>query len=691
MAPTNKHYPVFEKGSPSAHYLQITNFSVNYLEALLVNLMHLELPMDLDKPDSNYETLQKHLLKRERTVRHAFQFQIEKLFSDFKLIRRTRLNTSRASDWLSLGLAGENSSRVQNSIESISNRYQKQFEPRLQTLLKRLKTLVHRTDEVMDDNPLSPQKLCYAFYASIEALNLTSIKTTQLFELFDHILDEQLGNFYIQMDLGMYYLDILPELTDPALFNTVPAGEPDLQDDTPSVVTIPELAVPNDREYILLVNKHLRSRKEVIIRKKENRAKLEHQITIFRQAILSGSFEHARNFDEFKKNIKDLITPQQEQEIYKFIRYFSNLLNNSLLSAPTSQQLSRLSCALVELVMIEPNFFISISHPVNDFIQSIIDFEIRATHQGKSLEELTRIVDRLVTLESPTEADFLPFIEEYEKFRKGEMKLLALQIEQQQQLDNALKSDVLKLVNDITRTLVVDRETLSFFYDDWQLLLLQIARKIGFESDEFNQSLEIAKVLAWSLDENKGQSHPEYHHLSFSSLLKAIDKGLNSLNFSSEHRNRVRKQLVKEFRQCSLRASISVVSFDSDHTNHDISQFSMMIGDKSSQLTDMNKRATVAESLKAQSDEAAKMELGTWVEIRPDKNTQYKRAKLKWKSLDSSQFIFVDQRGHKIKQTQAQDLGIQLADGRIKILNTPSKPAESRARLGGGYDFINEK
>lgn len=118
MASENEHYPRFKKGSPSAHYLQISNFSVNYLEALLVNLMHLELPAQLEKSSHSYEVLQKHLLKRERTVRHAFQFQIEKLFSDFKLIRRTRLNANRASDWLSLGLAGQNSSHVQNSIES---------------------------------------------------------------------------------------------------------------------------------------------------------------------------------------------------------------------------------------------------------------------------------------------------------------------------------------------------------------------------------------------------------------------------------------------------------------------------------------------------------------------------------------------------------------------------------------------
>ena len=690
MASSNDHYPRFTKGSPSAHYLQISNFSVNYLEALLVNLMHIDLPTQLEKPAPSYEALQKQLLTRERTVRHAFQFQIEKLFSDFKLIRRTRLNANRASDWLSLGLAGQSSSQVQHSIETIANKYQKQFDARLQTLLKRLKTLVHRTDEVMDDNPLSPLKLCHAFYASFEALNLTSMKTCQIFELFDHILDDQLGNFYIQMDLGMYYLDILPELTDPALFTTAPEQTEPENDETQFSEPELDLTPVNDREQILLINRILKTRKKVLEKKNQHLNKVEQQLQQFRQAIAEDSFDYASLFIEFQQNIEGIISPQQHQEIQKFTRYFSNLLNNSLLSEPFTRQLSRLSCVLVEMVMIEPDFFSSISHPVNDFVQSIIDFEIRIKHQGNSLHRLSQIIDSLVSLQNPTVGDFKPSIDAYEQFKDEQINLLIQQIEEQKRHDKILKQEVLQQVNEITQSLVVDRETLSFFYDDWQILLLQIARKIGLESDEFTHSLEIARMLSWTLDENRADSHPEYSDLSFTSLLKAIDKGLNSMNFSSEHRNRTRKQLVKEFKQCNNRTSISVVSADQQHATNELSQFSMMISDKSSQLTDMNKRSTVAANAKEKTENADRMELGTWVEIKINTSKPYKRAKLKWKSLDNSQFIFVDQRGHKVKQTLAYELERELAAGSIKVLNTPSTGG-SKTLLGSGYDCYTDK
>ncbi len=219
MGQATDQYPRFEHGSPSAQYQQISNFSVNYLEGLLVNLIHMELPDNrLEKDSEVYVDLQQRLHQRERTVRHAFQFQIEKRFSEFRLIRRSRLNANRSSDWQSLGLAGQNPSRVLSRIEDISEKYTKQFEPRLDTLTQRLKLLVHRSDQSKDDNPLSPENLCNAFLSSVDALKLTGLQTCQLFELFDFILESQLDNFYIQIDLGMYYLDILPELTDPELF-----------------------------------------------------------------------------------------------------------------------------------------------------------------------------------------------------------------------------------------------------------------------------------------------------------------------------------------------------------------------------------------------------------------------------------------------------------------------------------------
>ena len=115
MIPALQQFPRFEKGSPSTEYQQIINFCVNYLEGMLVGLIHMDIPIELEAHASEIKLLQQRLISRERTVRHAFQFQIEKYFSDFKSISRTRLRIN----FTHAGLSDHKTSRIQDIIQSI--------------------------------------------------------------------------------------------------------------------------------------------------------------------------------------------------------------------------------------------------------------------------------------------------------------------------------------------------------------------------------------------------------------------------------------------------------------------------------------------------------------------------------------------------------------------------------------------
>jgi len=685
MEPEIKQYPIFEKGSSSAQYQQISNFCVNYLEGLLVNLMHMELPEQLQSDQSAYEAIQQELLKRERTVRHAFQFQTEKLFSDFKSIRRTRLRANRSSDWLSLGLTGHNSSKLNKSIENINAKYQLRFDQPLLTQSKRLKTLVHRSDDAQDDNPISPLSLCNAFVASIEALKLTTNKSCQLLELFDVILDDQLQNFYVEIDLGLYYLDILPHLTDPALFKE-PVEE--VVSDNPSE-TLTAAEPQQDSGVVLQISTHLHKSKKLHGKKEKARKLIPKQLKSFRQATQSGTFEHEMEFEQLIENIGELMLGNTLSDLQKFSQFYNRLLDNPLLNAPLRLQLSRLSYPLVELVLVDPFFFRSSSHPVNDFIQSVVDFEIRYQHRDQSLSQLTSLIDQLLLIKRPALCDFQPLTSAYEDFKQIETERIKQKKKQQQVAEETLKNDILELVNDITKTLIVETETMSFFYEDWHLLLLQLARKIGPDSNEFNQAIEIARMLAWSLDENR-EDNTQYKKQSFTHLLKAIDKGLNAVNFSNEHRHRVRKQLVKDFKNNNDNTQVSIFDSQATHSSDSVTQFSTTITRKSSQLTDIKIRSASVQSNAASTLTAMDVTVGSWVEIKLDKQKKAKRAKLKWKSANNNQFIFVDQRGHKIKESNQAELDEELVNGIIILLKAPSLAGKTKSSLGSGFHCFSK-
>lgn len=658
-------YPRFEKGNASAQYQQIMNYCVNYLEGLVVNLMYMDLPENLEKTPDSYQQLQQALVKRERTVRHAFQFQVEKLFLDFKHIRRTRLHANRSSDWLSIGLTGQNSSKVQGSLEDIADKYQHQYETNLLTVSKRLKTLVHRSDEMLDDNPLRPDKLCNAFLASIEALSFSGIKICQLLELFDQVLENWLGDFYSHMELGLYDLGILPELTDLSIF-TQPEEELNEVDE--------DLLESQDVSHEVADNNNLLKLE-----------KLKELLSTFKNETEKGSLNYADSYARLEQDIAELVTPKQNGEIVKFTQYFNRLLDNPLLSSPLKMQLSRLSSPLVRMVLDDPFFFRSSSHPVNDFLHSIIDYEIRHKYDDNNLGMLSELIDQLLKLDNPVLSDYLPIINGFETYKQNELERKTLEKQKQEEEDKKISDYVLNQVNHITKSLKVSNEALAFFYDDWQLLLLRLAKKTGTESDEFMQTIDLARMLAWSLLEQKTPDHPDYHTHSFTSLLKAIDKGLNSLDYSSEHRHRVRKLLVKEFKNNSQQMEIKVVTKSSRKPSLPFNQ--NFNPDNSIEYPMPDAQFSHDDpGFSEEREFAQNMRIGTWVEVSMDRKTK-KRAKLKWKATDYSLYIFVDQRGHKIRECSIESLMEDLASGDIKLLHAPPIGAANKPALGAGFHF----
>ncbi len=699
MNNTTKAYPLFTKGSPSAQYQQISNFCVNYTEGLLISLMHLEIDEEFGESPEAYKKLQKKLQQRERTIRHAFQFQIEKLFSDFKTLRKTRLHANRSSDWLTLGLTGQNASIVRASIEKSSENLNAIYEKPLATINERLKTLVHRTDSTHSENPVTPENLCNAFLSCIEALTFTSKQLSQLIGLYDRVLSLFLADLYQQLDLGMYYLDILPELTDPEIFRENSATEkppeifsPDTDADHSDNQTVQETAAsaveekpeaeitpetPDQDEPVSDLSDviHLVST--------ENPNELEIKLEEFLSLTSQGSLDYSLLFASFLHSTKSLFESRQRNEVFRFLNFFTHLLDNPRLSQALKIQLSRLSEPLLRLVLVDPFFFRSSNHPVNDFLLSIIDYEIRygATHSTADL--ISPLFDQLLQSDRVTLDDFLHIIRDFDDLKDSETTRIHEKKHEDKQEQQKIKQEVLDLVNQITEKLLVEPEVLGFFYDDWQLLLLQIASKIGQKSTSFIQAVEIARMLAWSLDENH-EDNPEYSRYSFASLLKAIDKGLISLNFSAEHRNRKRKLLVREFRKIqAAKAPVIAKSKKSLNSFNSFEQFNDTITQFSINLSDLTHVKPIEDA--ALADFLNSLQYGSWVEIREDRKSRFKRGKLKWKSQDNSRFIFIDQRGHKINESTLDQLKQYYADDMIKVLSKPTPFSSKRPTLGHGY------
>lgn len=609
----------------------------------MVSLMHMELPAELEQHRDEIQILQEQLQSRERTIRHTFQFQIEKYFADFKSTRRSRIGVSHSSDSVSRSvLTGQKASRIQATIESISQRHQEAHKNQLLNTARRLKTLVHRADETTDDNPISPVKLCSAFLASIETLNITNKKTQHLFSLLDHTLSNQLDHFYHQIDLGLYYLDILPGLSDPSIF-TIP-------EETPPPAEIEASETDSAEVYIQTVRMQADELAAIAC---VDDSKLEQILADFTKATQNGTRQLQRLFSALKASIAAYIDEQQLVDLEKFSHFYSNLLDNTRLSAALKMQLSRLTGPLLPLILADSSFFSSNSHPVNDLLLSIVDYELRFKHQPEEIAHLSSAIDTLLCNSHPDISSFQSLILGYEA-------LIIKELQRQQAIERArieeqqIQQQMLEMVNELTAELVVSHEAMSFFYDDWQLFLFHVAQQAGSQSNEFKLAVDITKQLCWFLDEKKQDLHPDYEPLSFKSLLTEIEKGLIALSFSSEHRHRIRKLLIAEYKQNNQQSSFTIQS----------SSKSMLSG----RLT-----GSVQSKVNTATQFNGELKLGSWVEIKHSSGKPYIRAKLKWKSPDNSLFIFIDQRGHKVLEINSLKLEQEFNNGNIRSLKGSSR------------------
>lgn len=680
MSEQNHLFPNFEKTSLAGQYQQISNYCIDHLEGWLVSLMHMEVPENLERPAESYVPLLEAMQKRERTIRHSFQFQIEKHFNDFKSIRRTRLRANRSSDFLVLGFVGQSASSVQQLVEQISEKYQKLHETRILNQNLRLKALVHRFDDDLHDDPLCPLSLTNAFLASIETLNLTALKTRQLLELFETVMEAQIDKLYKQIDLGMYYLDLLPELTKPELYSD-PAGA--LADPIPEPEEEPEEI---EQARLLLIHQVLKSGRS---EHRKNAEKQIHEIfSQYRRWSRHGTADIDRLFSRLETHLAPFLADRKYVDLVEFNQYFAHLYHSPKLGDKFRDLLIRFSGPFQRIALNDPFLNRSSKHPIQHFLQDLIEFGSEHDIDSEPLDKLTEGLKRLNHKTETTVTDFFPLIDQFESSKKRYFEQLQIEKEREIEKQQRQKREILEFINQITGRLVLENETLAFFYDDWQLLLNQIAEKLGSNSIEFEQALDIARLLSWSFDDNR-EDNQQYSRYSFTSVLKAIDKGLASLNYSSEHRNRTRKNLLAEFKTHNKEKPSGFTVITGPQSGRSVStQFNGFFGGVSP-FTSFSHHAQPKPNVNITATLSDKIQLGAWVEILNLGERHFRRARLKWKSTDNNQFIFIDQRGHKLKECDRITLDIEYSQENIRLLNNPSSFGKNITQLGDGFKVYN--
>jgi len=151
------------------------------------------------------------------------------------------------------------------------------------------------------------------------------------------------------------------------------------------------------------------------------------------------------------------------------------------------------------------------------------------------------------------------------------------------------------------------------------------------------------------LDKHCHGDHPEHPLISFKTLLKEIDISLDALNYSGEHRTRIRKQLVKEHK--SVNTPVDFKYFPST-TGQNFQHGEALAQDNTQPVPPQN----------AAHIQAGKLQRGDWVDIKRAEPNQFHRAKLQWVSADRQQYSFIKLHGHRSYRYTLPELDHAVSD-----------------------------
>ena len=187
-------------------------------------------------------------------------------------------------------------------------------------------------------------------------------------------------------------------------------------------------------------------------------------------------------------------------------------------------------------------------------------------------------------------------------------------------------------------------------------------------------------MLAWSLDPNRPEN-PHYASQRFTVLLREIDRALRSLDYPPQHRQRLRRILVRQFRRASRPTAIYAVQ-PLQPASPAVQPFFGRLGEKRPPWAARPK----PEQPELYPDMASLLQIGDWIEVKPQPGSGWRnpqRGKLRWQSTDGV-YRFFNQRGSIILETDADGLNRLFARGEASLLK-PFSSTGLGGSLGSGF------
>jgi hypothetical protein len=307
--------------------------------------------------------------------------------------------------------------------------------------------------------------------------------------------------------------------------------------------------------------------------------------------------------------------------------------------------------------------------------------------------------------------------------------------EKDRQIEDA-RAAASKLITKLTRNRDLSFEVIDFLETIWSSVLFNAYLSLGAKSNHWRNLKRISTTFVWTLIPKHTEQERLKIIKTIPALLRALSKGMDLVNIKSEVQNRIFQMLAGEHARIVKLTSKNIVTRVDDETvwpedagaeafaaaqgidpaeapdlelttdqagevqilENEVDDDSITIisaAETSDVIDDLNQftvgvkrgQIKVDEEIVMESAEgeefdlfdesedhlqlAQSLEIGSWVEFT-DSESKFQVARLSWKSKVTSNLVFVNRQGHKVRNCSINGFAMELRSGRAKCIESSS-------------------
>jgi len=571
----------------------------------------------------------------------------------------------------------------------------------------RLEYLEIMCDEMFDKEALDPKHVCEIFQKTIENLEIAIDVKLIFYKLFDQEICSKLGVMYKTVNKILIDNDIMPEI----ILNTTKTE--DIVDDEPEVSSrvasyydpnekVATDFIPRTKEDISrVVNEFMTGEMtitgdEIDLPESFLRAPSRHDLAgkncYHRKEVVRALSNLQRKLTKVQDNSAPLTTNQIKQELLADISnqnggildkqvnlldernmdfvgmMFDAITNDETVSGIMTSMIQQLQIPVMKVAMSDNKLFEQDEHPAKVTVDLL-------TTAGKGINsEEDRLYDELDSIVNHILEEFDIDIDVFEKavdelediiHKEEELTIETERQQQRQILQKHARDIVINQLKTVSSNKKIPNTIRPLVLKHWSTLMLNRYLRHGRDSDQWMESVLLLKLLLKCMQPIRHQSQYKLLESNHAALIEAVN---DELFATQQDKNDISTQvetLKSHFSKMIEDYGYKVVS----NENEEITETELLndsTDNKEETLQEIKDQTNIAKQKIAQLTCDTKP--GVWYEIYNGEDRAIRRLKLSVILTDAAQLIFVDRKGVKVIEKDAEEFANELKDNRSRIL-----------------------